>query len=316
MPELLPSIVNEVLEACKGAAADTADAFSRALDGKFTMTTGDAGTLAIDSLSDEFNGPGLGIVLGVGSSAAVIIFSESSGLLPGWYSAPDATGKSKLTTLAQEAGMCVLPGDYMSDTFKACKLDNLKEALKAGEPATDAATVQLIFTAGDKQATAILIWPLAKSDAFINYAIKSEPSASAGQVEPAKEEPAARAEPEKANVKQSAQPVDAKPEPHESQPVIPQRKFEFPPFTRSLLRVRVPVVVTLAEKKQPLSRILDIGPGQIIQFDKSCEEMLELEAGNCRIATGEAVKVGDKFGLRISTIVEPDERFTPVKAIK
>jgi flagellar motor switch protein FliN len=87
----------------------------------------------------------------------------------------------------------------------------------------------------------------------------------------------------------------------------------FPPYTRSLLRVRVPVVVTLAEKKQTLGRILEMGPGQIIQFDKSCEETLDLEASNCKIASGEAVKVGDKFGLRITSIVPPDERFVTVK---
>ena len=88
---------------------------------------------------------------------------------------------------------------------------------------------------------------------------------------------------------------------------------EFPPYTRSLLRVRVPVAVTLAEKKQTLGRILEIGPGQILQFDKSCEEALDMQVSNCKIASGEAVKVGDKFGLRIVSIVPPEERFVPVK---
>ncbi len=88
---------------------------------------------------------------------------------------------------------------------------------------------------------------------------------------------------------------------------------EFPPFTRSLLRVRVPVVVTLAQKKQTLGRILEMGPGQIIQFEKSCDEILDMEAGNCLIASGEAVKIGDKFGLRITSIVPPEERFIPVR---
>jgi len=92
------------------------------------------------------------------------------------------------------------------------------------------------------------------------------------------------------------------------------RRREFPPYTRSLLRVSVPVVVTLAEKKQTLGRILEIGPGQILQFDKSCDEDLDLEVSNCKIATGEAIKVGDKFGLRIISIVPPDERFVPVTA--
>ncbi len=90
-------------------------------------------------------------------------------------------------------------------------------------------------------------------------------------------------------------------------------KREFPPYTRSLLRVRVPVVVTLAEKKQTLGRILEIGPGQILQFEKACEEVLDLEVSNCKIAEGEAIKVGDKFGLRIMSIVPPEERFVPVR---
>jgi flagellar motor switch/type III secretory pathway protein FliN len=77
----------------------------------------------------------------------------------------------------------------------------------------------------------------------------------------------------------------------------------------------VPVVVTLAEKRQKLSRIIELGPGAIIQFDKSCEEMLELEVGTRHVALGEAVKVGDKFGLRITAMALPDERFNPVQPV-
>jgi flagellar motor switch/type III secretory pathway protein FliN len=86
-----------------------------------------------------------------------------------------------------------------------------------------------------------------------------------------------------------------------------------PHYTRSLLRIKVPVVVTLAENRQPLHRIVELGPGSIIQFDKSCEEMLELAVGNRTIASGEAVKVGDKFGLRITSIILPEERFLSVR---
>jgi flagellar motor switch/type III secretory pathway protein FliN len=76
------------------------------------------------------------------------------------------------------------------------------------------------------------------------------------------------------------------------------------------------VVVTLAHKRQPLSRVIELGPGSIIQFDKSCEEMLELDVGGRLVATGEAVKVGDKFGLRIKSVVLPEERFRPVKGTR
>jgi flagellar motor switch protein FliN/FliY len=86
-----------------------------------------------------------------------------------------------------------------------------------------------------------------------------------------------------------------------------------PPYSRSLLRIRVPVTVTLAATKQPVQRILELGPGTIIQFDKPCDEMLTLEVGNQSVAVGEAVKVGDKFGLRITSITLPGERFWAVK---
>jgi flagellar motor switch protein FliN/FliY len=86
-----------------------------------------------------------------------------------------------------------------------------------------------------------------------------------------------------------------------------------PPFTQNLLRIKVPVMVTLAHKKQPVSAIVDLAPGAIIQFSKSCEEMLELEVAGQRAAQGECVKVGDKFGLRITSMILPDERFTTIR---
>ncbi len=91
---------------------------------------------------------------------------------------------------------------------------------------------------------------------------------------------------------------------------------DLPPYTRSLLRIRVPVVVTLARKRQALGKIVELGPGSIIQFDKSCEELLELSVGDHPVASGEAVKVGDKFGLRILTMTLPGERFQAVAGKK
>jgi len=92
-----------------------------------------------------------------------------------------------------------------------------------------------------------------------------------------------------------------------------RRPGELPTYTRSLLRIQVPVTVTLARKRQPLGHVVELGPGAIIHFDKSCEQMLDLEVGNRAIAQGEAVKVGDKFGLRITAMILPEERFQPVK---
>lgn len=86
-----------------------------------------------------------------------------------------------------------------------------------------------------------------------------------------------------------------------------------PGYAKSLLRIKVPVIVTLAAKKQSLRRIVELGPGSIIQFDKSCEEMLEMHVDDQLVAEGEAVKVGDKFGIRLTSLVVPGERFKPVR---
>lgn len=86
-----------------------------------------------------------------------------------------------------------------------------------------------------------------------------------------------------------------------------------PPYTRSLLRISVPVMVTLATTRMSLQRILQIGPGSIVPLDKSCEDPLTLQVGNHDLAVGEAVKVGDKFGIRINSMVMPQEKFLAIR---
>ena len=96
-------------------------------------------------------------------------------------------------------------------------------------------------------------------------------------------------------------------------PVAAPRTLDsLPSYARSLLKIKVPVIVTLARKKQPLSQIVEIGPGTILQFNKSCDQLLELEVNGCEVGAGEAVKVGDKFGIRIVGLTLPGERFKTV----
>ena len=73
---------------------------------------------------------------------------------------------------------------------------------------------------------------------------------------------------------------------------------DLPVYARGLLKIRVPVRVTLAAQRKSIQEIIELGPGSIVKFDKTCDEPLELSVGDRPIATGEVVKVGDKFGLR------------------
>lgn len=94
---------------------------------------------------------------------------------------------------------------------------------------------------------------------------------------------------------------------------LAQRLAHLPPYARSLLRIQVPVVVTLATTRQPVSRVLDLAPGTILHFGKPCDDPLTVSVGRCDVAVGETVKVGDKFGLRITSMVMPEEKFEPVR---
>ena len=69
-----------------------------------------------------------------------------------------------------------------------------------------------------------------------------------------------------------------------------------------ILKLEVPVIVKLAERKLTLSEVLRLGSGAIIEFDRGSDQPLELMINNKTIGIGEAVKVGENFGLRIKQI--------------
>jgi flagellar motor switch protein FliN/FliY len=94
------------------------------------------------------------------------------------------------------------------------------------------------------------------------------------------------------------------------------RLARLPAYSRSLLRIEVPVIVKLAETRLPVSRILELGPGSILHFAKPCEDPLSLCVANREVAVGETVKVGDKFGLRITSMVMPEEKFESIRPME
>ena len=285
MLNLTPESIAEVLAACQSGAAKAAQAFSRTFGASIQLEVGEAANFQPASL-DEAQGPGLIVVLMVGASAALILLPESSGLLPAWCAKPDLDGESKLSSLAQELSV-LLPEAYAPSSFKAGRVQSLAGALKRAGVSTGAAVVSLkLGSDSGKQGAARLLWPAATPSVIFQ-----ETMAPASPKMPSQNPSQPKAKPSLRTVSSLE---------------------DLPGFTRSLLKIKVPVMVTLATKKQPLGQIIELGPGSIIQFEKSCEEMLDMEAAGHRVARGEAVKVGDKFGLRITSVVLPDERFLAV----
>jgi flagellar motor switch protein FliN/FliY len=86
-------------------------------------------------------------------------------------------------------------------------------------------------------------------------------------------------------------------------PTLDDQLAGLPTFARGLMQIKVPVQVKLAAQRKSIQEILELGPGSIIKFEKTCDEPLEVTISGRTIAHGEVVKVGDKFGVRIGGLV-------------
>ncbi len=75
-----------------------------------------------------------------------------------------------------------------------------------------------------------------------------------------------------------------------------------------ILRLEVPLIVQIAERKMPLSEVTALTHGSIIELPKQIEEELDVLVNNTHIGTGRAVKVGENFGVRMTTVGAITER--------
>lgn len=77
---------------------------------------------------------------------------------------------------------------------------------------------------------------------------------------------------------------------------------------RRILGLSLPVTVTLAERDMAVEMILAIRVGTILEFDVLFDAELTLCVSNRSIGQGHAVKVGENFGLRVTTIETVEDR--------
>ncbi len=75
-----------------------------------------------------------------------------------------------------------------------------------------------------------------------------------------------------------------------------------------LYDVPLQVSVEVGRSKILLRDLLRMGEGYIIELDKLAGEPLDLYVNSRLIAKGEAVLVGDKFGIRLTDVVSTSDR--------
>lgn len=281
MSELTPEIAQDLVAACNANVADIASALERSIDAAVTVSVGESKPLDLGELPAGFDGPGLAALLQYGEVAVVAVLPESEAFTPNWLAKPDISGEGKLNTLAQELSMLVVPESLLADKFAAAWVDNLAEKVKGAEPAEGAQLVPLTLkaTEGDAEAELTLLWPCTAPSKLL--------------------------------------PKPRLPDSDATNEAAPTRKptclEELPAYAQHLLKIEVPVTVTMVSKKLSIQEVIELGPGAMITFDKSCDSPLELAVGDQQIALGSAVKVGENFGLEITEMTLPREHFLPAK---
>ena len=81
-----------------------------------------------------------------------------------------------------------------------------------------------------------------------------------------------------------------------------------------ILGLAVPVSVTLAQRPMSIESIIGITVGTILEFDAPSDGELSLQVADRTIGTGQAVKIGENFGLRINSIEDVEKRVDALRS--
>lgn len=70
-----------------------------------------------------------------------------------------------------------------------------------------------------------------------------------------------------------------------------------------LLDITMSVTVNLGDAQVPIKRLLQLGPGSVLQLNKLIDEPVELYVQGNKFATGDIVVVDGQFAIRIKEVL-------------
>lgn len=79
-----------------------------------------------------------------------------------------------------------------------------------------------------------------------------------------------------------------------------------------LLDVNLHLTVEVGRKQAYISSVLGYDHGSIVELEKQVGEPLDLLVNNKRVARGEVVVVNEKFALKITEILDPNDRLAQI----
>lgn len=77
---------------------------------------------------------------------------------------------------------------------------------------------------------------------------------------------------------------------------------------RALENIEVEMSVEVGRTEISISELLRLNEGSVVELDRLAGEPLDILVNGTLIAKGEVVMVGERFGIRFSDIVDPENR--------
>ena len=86
----------------------------------------------------------------------------------------------------------------------------------------------------------------------------------------------------------------------------PQQSVETPRSINFLLDIPLELTVEVGRRAMTMGELIELMPGTVVELDRPAGGQLDIMANGKIIAKGEAVVVGDRYGVRILEIVGDD----------
>lgn len=82
-----------------------------------------------------------------------------------------------------------------------------------------------------------------------------------------------------------------------------------------LLDVELEASLRFGSKEMPLSEVLELGPGDVVQLERHVSDPVDLIVGDKIVARGEVVLVNGNFGLRVTEVAEPKKSLESIRCL-
>jgi len=80
-----------------------------------------------------------------------------------------------------------------------------------------------------------------------------------------------------------------------------------------LLDIELEVSIELGKTNISIKKVLDLAPGSLVELDRLAGEPVDLLVNNKVVAKGEVIVIDENFGVRIISLVSPEERIKSLR---